>query len=571
MSATYNDFRVHLSTSTPGRVSTAQGKGAVASVSKQATELAIAVLRSGGNAFDAAFSLAFSLCVFHPQAGNIGGGGYLLFKVTNERQPKVFNYREQSPARATREAFLLPDGSPDPNKTAYGPTSVCVPGTVKAFFALQRRYGKLNAKNLLIAIARRAEDGALVTQYEADCLNRLAPKLKASPESARVYTKYDPFSPGDILKNMHLARTLKVLAKEGETAFYRGRIAEQIIGDLSANGGFLEAADLANYTIREVAPVGIDIRGKRVWTVPPEAGGALLIEILAILDRDEFYRLRPGGPDYHHYLAQAAKIAFIDRLDYLGDIPLDTNMVYRGIFDRANAEKRYRFIDGTKDTGTEVLLHRLRSEDPTVVADKNHGASDDTTHFSVVDAEGNAVSNSYTMNLRYGSKWSVEGAGFLLNGSMDSFSFVEGKENYFGVIGSKPNLFGPGKRPASNMAPVLVEDGDRVEMVLGTPGGPTIPTTLAFVLIATIVHGMSPEEAVQKSRLHHQGWPDALSHEAAPLDPELLSGLSARGYAIQNKDELIGDVHGVFAVGDEYRAVSDYRREGYALAYTLKK
>lgn len=568
MSATYSDFRVHLSKSTPGRVSTAQGKGAVASVSKPATELAITVLQQGGNAFDAAFSLAFSLCVFHPQAGNIGGGGYLLFKLTDERQPKVFNYREQSPARATREAFLLADGSPDPNKTAYGPTSVCVPGTVKAFFTLQQRYGKLKARDLLGAIAKRALDGASITQYEADCLNRLAPKLEASPESKRVYTKHDCFNPGDILRNEHLARTLELLANEGETAFYRGRIAEQIIGDLSANGGFLEAMDLANYTIREVAPIGVNIRGKRVWTVPPEAGGALLMDILSILDRDEFYRIRRGTPDYYHYLAQAAKIACIDRLDYLGDIPLDTNTVYHDIFNKAHAERKFRCINGAADTDTDTLLRRLRSEGATVPGHETHSSGNDTTHFSIVDAEGNAVSNSYTMNLRYGSKWSVEGAGFLLNGSMDSFSFAEGKENYFGVIGSKPNLFSPGKRPASNMAPVLVTDGDRVEMVLGTPGGPTIPTTLAFVLISTIVHGMSPEEAVQESRLHHQAWPDALSHEAAPIDPELLSGLSAKGYAIKNKNELIGDVHGVFAAGDGYRAVSDYRREGYALAYT---
>jgi len=209
----------------PGQVSTAQGKGAVASASRQASELAIAVLQDGGNAFDAAFALAFSLCIYHPQAGNIGGGGYLLFQEKGA-QPKVFSYREQAPMGARREAFLLPDGTPDPDKTAFGPASVCVPGTVKAFFALQKRYGKLKAKDLLLAIARRAEAGASVTQYEADCLNRLAPKLAASPEARRIYVRPVPYQAGDLLTNAPLARTFERLAREGEAAFYRGRIAE---------------------------------------------------------------------------------------------------------------------------------------------------------------------------------------------------------------------------------------------------------------------------------------------------------------------------------------------------------
>jgi gamma-glutamyltranspeptidase/glutathione hydrolase len=190
----------------------------------------------------------------------------------------------------------------------------------------------------------------------------------------------------------------------------------------------------------------------------------------------------------------------------------------------------------------------------------------DTTHFAIVDAEGNAVSNSYTMNLRYGSKWAVAGAGFLLNGSLDSFSFLEGKENYFGVIGSAPNLFAPGKRPASNMAPVLVTSGRDVEMVLGTPGGPTIPTTLANILTAVLVHAVDPEPLIRASRLHHQGWPDVLAHEPGFDRPELLEALAGMGYALKDKHELIADVQAVFRREGQCLAVSDYRREGKALA-----
>ena len=550
-----------MSARTPGHVSTARGKGAVATASRQASELAVEVLQDGGNAFDAAFATAFALCIYHPQAGNIGGGGYLLFQEKGST-PKVFNYREQAPAGARREHYLQPGGSLDPDKTAFGPSSVCVPGTVKAFFELQQRYGKLKAKDLLLAVARRAEAGAVVTQYEAACLNRLAPKLAASPESKRIYVKAEPFRAGDILTNAPLARTLERLAQEGEAAFYRGAIAEQIVSDLAANGGCMTAEDLAGYSFRELEPIALEVQGQKVWTVPPEAGGAMLLEILALLDRPEFLRHAYGSPEYHHYLAQASKMAFIDRLDYLGDLPLGENATYRNLLTPGYAEGLFALLDPAKDTPTETLAALMRSARQ--APDREPGKN--TTHFAIIDAEGNAVSNSYTMNLRYGSKWSVAGAGFLLNGSVDSFSFFEGKENYFGVIGSRPNLFAPGKRPSSNMAPVLVTRAGSVEAVLGTPGGPTIPTAMAHVLTATLFHGQSPEAVLGADRLHHQGWPDVLTHEPEFDRPELLAALAALGYPLKDKHELIADVHGVWRAGTECLAVSDYRREGKALA-----
>ncbi|HWQ10194.1 MAG TPA: gamma-glutamyltransferase, partial [Holophaga sp.] len=462
MSNGYNDFRVKMDGVAPGQVSVARGRGAVATASRQASELAVQVLQDGGNAFDAAFAVAFALCIYHPQAGNLGGGGYLLFQTRGGR-PQAFNYREQAPMGAVREAFLLPDGSPDPDRTAFGPMSVCVPGTVKAFFELQARHGKLKARDLLLEVAARAEAGAVLTQYEVDCLNRLAPRLSVSPEAKRIYVQDEPFKAGDLLPNPALARTLTVLAHEGEGAFYHGRIAEQIAADMAANGGFLAARDLADYAIREVEPIHLEVGERQVWSVPPEGGGALLLEILGILDRPAFRRHACGSPGYFHHVAQACKLAFIDRMDYLGDVPMGP--AYRQLLASENLERLFGLIDPERDTPTDRLAGASREA---------REAGKHTTHFAILDAEGNAVSNSYTMNLRYGSKWAVAGAGFLLNGSLDSFSFVEGKENYFGVIGSAPNLFAPGKRPASNMAPVLVTRDGVAEMALGTPGGPTI-------------------------------------------------------------------------------------------------
>ncbi len=553
----YNSFRVTMKAGASGQVSTAQGRGAVASASRQASELAIQVLQDGGNAFDAAFATAFALCIYHPQAGNLGGGGYLLFQEKGGK-PQAFNYREQAPRGATREAFLRPDGTPDPDRTAFGPTSVCVPGTIKAFFELQRRHGKLKASDLLSAIARRAEAGASLTQYECDCLNRLGPKLAASPEARRIYVRDTPFQAGDVIPNAALAKTLDLLAREGEQAFYRGAIAEQIVADLQANGGLLAAEDLADYALREVEPIQVELAGRLVWSVPPEGGGALLLEILSLLDREAFRNCAFDSPEYHHLLAQASKLAFLDRMDYLGDAPLGE--AYHRLLTRDHADRRFALIDPTRDTPTAELAGG-RGEERT--------SGKHTTHFAIIDAEGNAVSNSYTLNLRYGSKWAVAGAGFLLNGSIDSFSFIEGKENYFGVVGSRPNLFAPGKRPASNMAPVLVTVDGSVEIALGTPGGPTIPTTLANVLLGSLIHGVEPEALVRASRLHHQGWPDVLSHEPGFDRPGLLSALAGMGYTLKDKQELISDVQAVFRRDGQCLAVSDYRREGQARALAL--
>jgi len=533
----------------------------VASAHSLASGLAIEVLEAGGNAFDAAFALAFSLCVCHPQAGNIGGGGYLVYREGGQT-PRAINFREQAPRGASREAFMLPDGSPDPDKTAFGPLSVCVPGTVKAFFTLQARHGKLKAKDLMRAIARKAEEGAPLTKYEAECLNRLGPRLAASPEAAKHYVREAPWQAGDLLRNPALARTFELLAREGEAAFYHGAIAEQIVADLSAHGGVLSMADLAGYELRESEAISLEIAGRRVWTVPPEGGGAMLLELLGVLDRDEVKRHPWGSPEFHHYLAQASKLAFIGRREYLGDVPVAGNAAYKQIFDAGALAARFACLDPARDTPTDLLSEKIG----VITGKAGRDAGKNTTHFAVIDAEGNAVSCSYTMNLRYGSKWAIAGAGFLVNGSMDSFSFVEGRENYFGVIGSAPNRFAPGKRPASNMAPTLVTRGGETEMALGTPGGPTIPTALGALLAATLFHGVPPEKAIAAARLHHQGWPDKLSHEPGYPDTALLAALGAMGYTVKDKQELISDLQGVFRDGDGYLAVSDWRREGKALA-----
>jgi gamma-glutamyltranspeptidase/glutathione hydrolase len=414
-----------------------------------------------------------------------------------------------------------------------------------------------------------ASEGVRLNQYQVQCFNRLAPKLSVSPESKRIYVKPDGhFKNGDIIRNPNLAKTFITLAKEGEKSFYEGSIAEQIERDITENGGFLSVKDLKSYTIKEVQPIFTEIKGKKVWTVPPEGGGAVLIEILNILNRERFFNIKPFTPEFYHFLAQACKIASIDRCDYLGDIKLNRNRAYKNIFNRDYIDRMFSIIDSGKDIRTDELVSLMRTDEEYKpdLKEKVRG-SNETTHFSIIDRDGNAVSNSYTLNLRYGSKWSVDGAGFLLNGSIDAFAFYPGEPNYFGVVGNKPNMFGANKKPVSYMSPVIVTDSGRIEMIIGSPGGPAIPSALAQLIIAVLGHNSPPHETVRQLRIHHQAWPDILYQEKDEARKATFRALSKMGYDIKEKDEPIGDIHGIFAKDGEYCAVCDYRREGRAMAY----
>ncbi len=566
MGSAYRDFRVNVETEKQKSVSVAKGKGAIASVSRDATEFGIKVLRDGGNAFDAALAVGFALAVYHPQAGNIGGGGYVLFQTSDEKAPHCIGYREEAPSRVNRLDYLTESGEIDPETTAFGPKSVCVPGTVKAFFFLQREYGNLNARDILQKLANCAREGGRISKYQAQCLNRLCPKLSLCPESKTIFCTKDSYSAGDRLPNPDLAKTFQALSRNGERAFYEGEIAECIEKDLTSNGGCIKVADLKSYSLRMVEPLCTEYNGMHIWTVPPEGGGAALVEIFKILNRSEFFRIKPLGAHFFHAAVQAFKIAAIDRFFYTGDTPLEENKTYRKLFTSEYAKHCFSLIDSMKDRKTEDLFSTLHPDASFEFLARSIESGKETTHFSIIDSAGNAVSNSYTLNLRYGSKWSVAGWGFLLNGSIDAFSFVPGKPNYFGVIGNEQNMLEPNKRPASSMAPVLVTKKSKVEALLGTPGGPSIPSTLSMILLLTLCCGVHPRQAVEMGRLHHQAWPDVLFKEPDGFDTDAISNLNKMEYDVREKNEPIGDIHGIWKTGGDYIAVSDYRREGYAMS-----
>ena len=559
----YDSYRVKIVTSENRNVTISKGKAVVSSVSKWATKFGIDILKEGGNAFDAAFALAFGLSLFHPQAGNIGGGGYLVYFKKGWESPKVINYREKAPLKIEIDKYFDKDGKVNPEKSSFGPLSVCTPGTVKAFYKLHREYGKLSPEKILKKLSEHAKNGYPLTQYQVECLNRLSPKLALSPESKKIYVKEKgTYKAGDIFKNVHIAKTFELIAEKGEEVFYHGEIAKAIDSDIRKNGGWLSYIDLENYEIKEVTPINCEINGRNIWTVPPEGGGAVLINILNILNSHNFYSLKIDSLEYFHNFIQASKTSFINRQNYMGDLPLDNNKYYLRIFDNSFC-KEVADNFGNKDIPTSKLAEILINSNNNVDINEDNN----TTHFSIIDKEGNAISNSYTLNLRYGSKWSVKEYGFLLNGSIDAFSFKPGTVNYFGVMGNEANLIAPGKRPASSMAPVIITDRDGIVALLGTPGGPTIPTTLANIIWPLVAEKIVDYGyLVEKGRIHHQAWPDILYLEKGYFPEKMVNSFKELGYKVKFKDEPIGDIHAIFRDKNNYVGISDYRREGLTMS-----
>jgi len=560
----YDSYRVKIETNQGIDVSVSKGRAVVSSVSRWGTEFAVDILKEGGNAFDAAFALAFGLALFHPQAGNIGGGGYLVYYKQGWESPRVIDYREKAPLSIDINSYFNSKGEIDPEKTSFGPLSICTPGTVKAFYKLHSTYGKLSSEKILKKLSELAKKGYPLTQYQVECLNRLSPKLSTFSESKEVYVKKTgKYKAGDIFKNEHLAHTFEIIAEKGEEIFYHGEIARAISDEIKKSGGFLSYLDLKNYEVKEVEPISCEINGHKIWTIPPEGGGAVLINLLNILDNHRFYTIKIDSVDYYHAFSQSSKATFINRQGYMGDISLEGNEYYRRIFDRGywkEAVDRFRDRDIPTSEMANMLGYSLEAD--------TIKEGDNTTHFSVIDRDGNAVSNSYTLNLRYGSKYSVKGYGFLLNGSIDAFSFKPGMVNYFGVMGNKANLIAPGKRPASSMSPVIITDTKGVTAILGTPGGPTIPTTLANIIFPYVTGQINGYEAlIKRGRFHHQAWPDTLYLEKGYFTKDMVDSLKQIGYNIKFKDEPIGDVHAVFRDKDRYIGISDYRREGLTLSF----
>jgi gamma-glutamyltranspeptidase/glutathione hydrolase len=497
--------------------------GMVVAQEEIATRVGLDILRRGGNAVDAAVATGFALAVTYPRAGNIGGGGFMIIHLAARNRQVAIDYRETAPAATTRDIFLDARGEADPSRSRDSGLAVGVPGTVAGLALAHRKYGsgRFTLAQLIRPAIALAREGIPVAADTADSLPRAAKRLAPWPASARIFLKDDgaPLSEGDRLVQRDLAASLQAIALGGPQAFYRGQTAERIVAAVQAAGGLMSLADLASYRAVERPVVRGRYRGYDIVSMPPpSSGGVLLIEMLNVL---EGFRLKPNEPAALHLVVETMKRAYADRAQFLGD-PDATKVPVSELTSKRYAARLRATIDPTRATPARDI----RPGDLAPFEGAN------TTHYSVVDRFGNAVANTYTLNLSYGVGLVADGTGILLNNELDDFAAKPGAPNAFGLIGlGEANAPGPGKRPLSSMTPTIVLKDGRPVLVTGSPGGSRIITTVLGILLNVIDHRMGIADAVSAPRIHHQWLPDEVGVEPG-VPPETIKALEALGHKI---------------------------------------
>jgi gamma-glutamyltranspeptidase/glutathione hydrolase len=499
-------------------------QGMVVASEPLAAEVGVEVLKAGGNAVDAAVAVGFALAVTHPEAGNIGGGGFMLIRLASG-DSVVIDYREEAPAAAARDMYLDANGSMVPGASTVGARAVAVPGTVAGLALAHQKYGKLPWKRLLQPAVRLAQKGFPVSYDLSESLRAEQELLSRFPETWRTFLRGGkPYEPGDKFRQKDMARTLREIAKKGPDAFYRGRIARAIVTTMAKQGGLVTLDDLRQYQARIRPPLRGEFRGYEILTVPPpSAGGVALIEMLNVLEPVEL-----GAPSSFHsirWIVETMRRAYADRAAFLGDA--DFGAVPVAGLTNKNYAARLR---------AEVL--HARPEVAVQAGRPGDFESAQTTHFSVVDAQGNAVANTYTLNGSYGSGVTVAGAGFLLNNEMDDFTTKPGQPNMFGLLQGEANTIGARKRPLSSMTPTIVLRDGKLRLVLGSPGGGTIMNTVLQVLLNSLVFQMDIRQAITAPRFHHQWMPDQLILERWGFSADTIQKLQEAGYQLAHRDRM---------------------------------
>ena len=531
--------------------------GVVVADDPTAAEVGADILEAGGNAVDAAVATAFALAVTLPQAGNLGGGGFLLFR-TPEGLSWVIDFREKAPATATRGMFLRQDGTPDPERSRAGPLSVGVPGSVAGLLLAHRRFGTLPLPILLAPASRLAAEGFPVPAGLAAVLKRHQERLRSHPYTESVFTNDGrPLRRGEILVQTDLAATLERISEHGEAGFYRGETARALVEGIRALGGSMSEQDLLAYRPEERAPLRGSYRGLEVLTVPPpSAGGVTLLQMLHILEGYDLTASGRSTPDTLHRMAAAMQVSFADRYRYLGD-PAFVSVPVARLTSPAYAGQ----VRGAIPAGRAIPASQLGEPGAP------HPESSETTHLSALDPQGGAVALTTTLNSSFGSGIALEGLGFLLNNEMDDFSTAPGHPNLYGLVEGEANSVAPGKRMVSSMCPTIVLSDGVPLLVLGSPGGPQIPTAVLQVIVEFVDFGRTMEEAVEAPRIHHQWLPDALQLEAEgrALPADVVDSLRGMGYTFLPR-EAIGSilVAGWDRSAGEVRAAADPRRYGAA-------
>jgi gamma-glutamyltranspeptidase/glutathione hydrolase len=529
--------------------------GMVVTQESKASRVGLDILKRGGNAVDAAVAVGFALAVTLPRAGNLGGGGFMLIHRADLNQTIAIDYREAAPSATTKDVFLDANGEADPFKSRYSGLAIGVPGTVAGLELAWRKYGsgKLSFADLIAPAITLARQGITVDDDVADSLPLAAKALASRPSSARIYLRPDGGVPqaGDHIALDDLATTLETIAANGAADFYAGPVAQKIVDAVQSAGGRMSMEDLAAYRAVEREPVSGSYRGYTVVSMPPpSSGGAHIVEILNILEGFPLAAQGLNSAASLHELAEAEKLGYADRAAYLGD-PDFVKIPLAGLISKAYAEHLRALI----------AADRARPAAEIRPGEPQRYESDQTTHFSIVDGDGNAVANTYTLNLPYGSGLVAEGTGVLLNNELDDFAAKPGAANVYGLLGGDANAPGPMKRPLSSMSPTLVFKDSKLLMATGSPGGSTIISTVLQIIVNVVDHGLNVAEAENAPRAHDQLWPDELRIERG-ISPDTIRLLEAMGHTVVLRDAM-GSANTIVRTADgELEGASDLRQRG---------
>jgi gamma-glutamyltranspeptidase/glutathione hydrolase len=525
--------------------------GMVVSVSAPGSEVGLAILKKGGNAVDAAVATAFALAVTYPAAGNLGGGGFMVVYPGGSDKPVVIEYRETAPAAATKTMYKK-------NESIYTHRAVGVPGTVRGLALAHQKFGKLPWKELVLPAVKLAEEGFVIDDALAGSLNWVVESSDDFPELQRVFGKdrKGEWNAGDRLVQKDLGRTLRLIADKGPDAFYKGEIAALIAAEMKSGQGLITREDLAAYRAHARTPVHGTYRGYDIYgPPPPSSGGICLVEMLNMLENFDLRKHGRWSPETLHLMVEVMRRAYCDRARYLGD-PAFAKIPTR-LTSKDYARKLARTIDRKKATPSEEL-----AKDIPLARE-----GDSTTHFSVIDKNGMAVANTYTLERSYGSRVVVKGAGFLLNNEMMDFNWRPGVTDRNGSIGTEPNQIAPGKRMLSSQTPTIIARDGKVVLVTGSPGSRTIINTVLQVVVNVIDFDMNIRDAVDAPRLHHQWFPDRIRFEGAKKYPDAVRRLRRMGHQVGGTRQ--GDAHSIWVdpKTGRYYGAEDRRISGKTASY----
>jgi len=552
--------------------------GIVASTNEVASKVGIDIMKRGGNAVDAAIAVAFALAVTHPAAGNLGGGGFMMIRLKNGRATAI-DYREMAPAAANRNVYLDKDGNVIKGEGGpiEGYRAAGVPGTVRGMELALKKYGsgKLTWSELIEPARRLAANGFTVTRSLARSLhgrreitrgNEVVEEdreyLAKYPETKRIYLNNgNYYNEGDLFRQPDLAATFARLQQAGPNEFYQGQTARMIADDMKRHNGLITMEDMRGYVAKEREPLHGNYRGYEIISMPPpSSGGAVLIEMLNILEGYDLKKIDWASSDRYHLMTEAMRRAFADRAEYMGDTDF-VKVPIAGLIDKKYATQ----LRGTINTERASSSEQVKAGKPVGYE------SEETTHFTVVDAEGNAVANTYTLNNLYGSAVVAKGTGIIMNDEMDDFAAKPGTPNVYGLIQGERNAVAPRKRPLSAMTPtfVLRKDGS-LWFTVGSPGGPTIINTVLDVITNVIDYNMNIQQAIDAPRIHHQWLPDELVYEPYGLSGDTQRALASRGHKLVKKPRYLGDCEGIMIeekTGIRLGATDPRRSDGLAVGY----